>query len=152
MAAAVTAGSGSAAAGSGSAAAGPDAAALLAAARAVADHAHAPHSGWHVGAAAVFAEAPADVHRGANVENGSFGLTLCAERAAIVAGVCAGHRRLARIALTCRDARGELVAKVAPCGACLQVISEFGTADTEIIIDGAGTFRLADFLPRPFVY
>jgi cytidine deaminase len=139
-------------AGAGSTSAGPDAAALLAAARAVADNAHAPYSGWHVGAAAVFAEAPAAIHRGANVENGSFGLTLCAERAAIVAGVSAGRRRLARIALTCRDANGAVVARVAPCGACLQVISEFGTADTEIIIDGAGTFRLADFLPRPFVY
>jgi cytidine deaminase len=130
----------------------PDAATLLGAARAVAELAHAPYSGWHVGAAAVFAEAPGAVHRGANVENGSFGLTICAERTAIVAGVSAGHRRLARIALTCRDARGELVAKVAPCGACLQVIAEFGTPDTEIIIDGSGIFRLADFLPRPFVY
>lgn len=130
----------------------PDAATLLGVARAVAALAHAPYSGWHVGAAAVFAEAPDAVHRGANVENGSFGLTICAERAAIVAGVSAGHRRLARIALTCRDARGELVATVAPCGACLQVIAEFGTPDTEIIIDGSGTFRLADFLPRPFIY
>ena len=130
----------------------PDAGKLLAEARAAADHAHAPYSGWHVGAAAVFSEAPLQIHRGANVENGSFGLTICAERTAIATAVTAGHRRLARIALTCRDAQGRLVEKGAPCGACLQVISEFGGPDTEIIIDGGGTFRLSDFLPRPFVY
>jgi cytidine deaminase len=55
-----------------------------------------------------------------------------------------------RVALTCRDRDGTLVAKIAPCGACLQVINEFGSVDTVIEIDGRGTFRLADFLPRPF--
>ena len=97
----------------------------------------------------MFAEA-AGPHRGANVENGSYGLTICAERAAIFAGVAAGGRRLVRVALTCRDGEGTLVAKIAPCGACLQVIAEFGSAETVIEIDGRGTFRLADFLPRPF--
>jgi cytidine deaminase len=130
----------------------PDPESLLEEARAVAAHAHAPYSRWHVGAAAVFAEAPGVVHRGANVENGSFGLTICAERAAICAGVAAGHRRLGWIALTCRDADGRPVDAVVPCGACLQVIAEFGHPDTVILIDGGGTFRLADFLPRPFVY
>ena len=123
---------------------------LLTAARQAAGHAYAPYSGWHVGAAAVFAEAPTEVYRGANVENGSYGLTLCAERTAIVAAVTAGRRRLVRIALTCRDKDGTLVAKIAPCGACLQVIAEFGTTDTEILIDGRGAFRLRDFLPLPF--
>ena len=89
-------------------------------------------------------------HRGANVENGSYGLTICAERVAIFAGVAAGGRRLVKVALTCRDREGTLVAKIAPCGACLQVIAEFGSAETAIEIDGRGTFRLADFLPRPF--
>ena len=127
----------------------PIATALVAAARAAAAHAYSPYSGWKVGAAAVFAEA-AGPHRGANVENGSYGLTICAERAAIVAGVAAGGRRLTRVALTCRDRAGTLVAKIAPCGACLQVIAEFGTAETVIEIDGRGEFRLADFLPLPF--
>jgi cytidine deaminase len=122
---------------------------LLALAREAAGHAYAPYSGWRVGAAVVFAET-AGPHAGANVENGSYGLTICAERAAICAGVAAGGRRLLQVSLTCRDRDGELVAKIAPCGACLQVIAEFGTADTEIEIDGRGTFRLADFLPRPF--
>jgi len=123
---------------------------LLAEARQAAANAHSPYSGWRVGAAAVFAETGSHVFRGANVENGSYGLTICAERSAICAAVVAGGRRLERIAITCRDAGGHLIAKIAPCGACLQVIAEFGTADTEIVIDGRGGFRLADFLPRPF--
>jgi len=122
---------------------------LLALAREAAAHAYSPYSGWRVGAAVVFAET-AGPHPGANVENGSYGLTICAERAAICAGVAAGGRRLVRVALACRDRDGTLVAKIAPCGACLQVIAEFGDPDTAIEIDGRGTFRLADFLPRPF--
>ena len=124
--------------------------ALLAAARAAGTNAHSPYSGWKVGSAALFAETGAAVHRGANVENGSYGLTICGERSAIFAGVVAGGRRLVRIALTCTDSSGALVAKIAPCGACLQVIAEFGTPDTVIVIDGRGRFRLADFLPLPF--
>ena len=123
---------------------------LVAAARRAADHAYAPYSGWHVGAAAVFVGADGPPFVGANVENGSYGLTICAERTAIAAGVVAGHRRLARIALTARDREGRPVQGIVPCGACLQVIAEFGTPDTEIVIDGGGTLRLADFLPRPF--
>jgi len=123
---------------------------LVAAARAAGAHAHSPYSGWKVGAAAVFAETGPAIHSGANVENGSYGLTICGERSAIFAGVVAGGRRLVRIALTCTDSSGTLVAKIAPCGACLQVIAEFGTGDTGIVIDGRGAFRLADFLPLPF--
>lgn len=121
---------------------------LLAVARRAADHAHSPYSGWRVGAAVEFADG--GVFPGANVENGSYGLTICAERVAVCTGVVAGKRRVARVALTCRDREGTLVAGIVPCGACLQVIQEFGGPDTEIVIDGAGAFRLADFLPRPF--
>ena len=123
---------------------------LVAAARRAGDNAHAPYSGWHVGAAVEFAGAEGPPFVGANVENGSYGLTVCAERTAIFAGVVAGHRRLVRVAVTCRDADGRPVPGIVPCGACLQVIAEFGSPDTEIVIDGGGTFRLADFLPRPF--
>jgi len=123
---------------------------LLAEARLAADHAHSPYSGWRVGAAVEFAETAPASFRGANVENGSYGLTICAERSAICAGVVAGGRSLVRVALVCFDADGRLVPAIVPCGACLQVIHEFGSADTEIVIDGGGVFRLADFLPRPF--
>lgn len=122
---------------------------LMQKARDAAEQAYSPYSGWRVGAAVEFAEAPVP-HVGANVENASFGLTICAERVAIFAGVLAGGRKLTRVALTCRDRAGDLVAKIAPCGACLQVIAEFGSADTGIEIDGRGTLRLADFLPLPF--
>jgi cytidine deaminase len=121
---------------------------LLAEARLGAEAAYSPYSGWRVGAAAEFADG--SVFRGANVENGSYGLTICAERTAVCSGVVAGQRRLVKLALTCRDGDGGLVAGIVPCGACLQVIHEFGSPDTVILIDGGGTFRLADFLPRPF--
>jgi cytidine deaminase len=123
---------------------------LVAEARLAAANAHSPYSGWRVGAAVEFAETGDTVFRGANVENGSYGLTICAERSAICAGVVAGGRRLLRVGLVCFDASGALVPGIVPCGACLQVIHEFGTPDTVIAIDGGGTFRLADFLPRPF--
>lgn len=119
-------------------------------ARDAAQRAYAPYSGWHVGAAVEFAEARGP-HVGANIENASFGLTICAERVAIFQGVLAGGNKLVRLALTCRDGDGQLVATIAPCGACLQVIAEFGSPATSIEIDGRGTFRLADFLPLPFV-
>ncbi|MBM4021385.1 MAG: cytidine deaminase [Planctomycetes bacterium] len=122
---------------------------LLQAARTATGAAYAPYSGWRVGAAAEFAESPGP-HRGANVENASYGLTICGERAAILAGVVAGGRRLVRIAISCRDRDGSTVANLAPCGACLQVMAEFGSADMLVEIDGCGSFRLADFLPRPF--
>ncbi len=122
---------------------------LLERAREAATRAYAPYSGWHVGAAVEFTEAPGP-EVGANIENASFGLTICAERVAIFQGVLAGGKKLVRVALTCRDRDGNLVAKIAPCGACLQVIAEFGSANTVIEIDGRGTFRLADFLPLPF--
>jgi cytidine deaminase len=125
-------------------------AALIAEALRAAGHAHAPYSGWRVGAAAEFADQPGAVHRGANVENGSYGLTICAERTAIFAGVVAGARRLRRVALVCRDRDGAAVPEIVPCGACLQVMTEFGGPDTEIVIEGTGTFRIRDFLPRPF--
>jgi len=131
--------------------ANPPAADLLSMARLAAEQAYAPYSGWHVGAAVKFTETTAP-HVGTNVENGSYGLTICAERSAIFAGVAAGGRRLVRVALTCRDREGNLVAKIAPCGACLQVIAEFGGPDTTIVIDGRGTFCLADFLPKPFEF
>jgi cytidine deaminase len=123
---------------------------LVAAARRAGDNAHAPYSGWRVGAAVEFAGAAGPPFVGANVENASYGLTICAERTAIFSGVVAGHRRLLRVAITCRDADGRPVPGIVPCGACLQVIAEFGGPETEILVDGAGTFRLADFLPRPF--
>jgi cytidine deaminase len=121
---------------------------LLQTAREAATRAYSPYSGWQVGAAIEFEGGR--IYPGANVENVSYGLTICAERTAVFAGVVAGERRLVRVAISCNDASGGLVAAVVPCGACLQVLAEFGGGDTEVIIDGGGRFRLHDFLPRPF--
>ena len=121
---------------------------LVLAARAAARQAYSPYSGWRVGAAIEFVDGR--VTRGVNVENVSYGLTICAERTAVVAGVTAGSRRLRRVALSCTDQSGQRVPSVTPCGACLQVLAEFGDGDTEVLIDGGGRFQLRDFLPRPF--
>lgn len=126
----------------------PTAAELLAAAHEASRRAYAPYSGWQVGAVAEFASGA--IHRGANVENASYGLTVCAERTALFAGVLAGERSLRRIAVVCRDRDGRVIRDIVPCGACLQVISEFGGPDTEVITEGGGSLRLADYLPRPF--
>lgn len=125
-----------------------DTATLLQIARDAAGRAYSPYSGWRVGAAIEFAEG--GIYPGANVENVSYGLTICAERTAVVAGVVAGGRRLVRVAISCFDSTGDLVATVVPCGACLQVLAEFGGGDTAVIIDGGGQFQLRDFLPHPF--
>jgi cytidine deaminase len=102
--------------------------ALLAAARRAARKAHAPYSGFHVGAAlrtkrgAVFA--------GCNVENASYGLTMCAERNAIATAVAAEgpKMRVTAIAIVV-----DALQAFPPCGACRQVIAEFADADAVVV-------------------
>jgi cytidine deaminase len=112
-----------------------------------AKNAYSPYSGYKVGAAAIF---DGQLFCGVNVENASYGLTICAERAAIFSGVAAGFRRLDKIAIACLDKDNNNLACFQPCGACLQVIAEFADEATEIILDGIGTFKLRDFMPAPF--
>jgi cytidine deaminase len=118
-----------------------DAERLLLAAREAAGRAYAPFSRFHVGAALLMADDAAQhVFTGANVENSSYGLTLCAERSAIVTAVSAGFRRLRLIAVTCASTvTGAPLCDRSPCGACRQVIREFADEHTRIIIDGAHT-------------
>ncbi|MCL9757727.1 cytidine deaminase [Frankia sp. AiPa1] len=125
------------------------------AARRVAEHAYAPYSGLRVGAAALVADGTtgrADdppsgdpwIVTGCNVENASYGLTLCAE-CGVVAALCAGGGgRLA--ALACVDVSGR---PLAPCGRCRQVLYEHGGAEL-LIATADGVRRLAELLPGAF--
>ncbi len=88
---------------------------------------------------------------GANVENASYGLTMCAERTAIFAAVASGVRALRALAVTSPDVVGDAgPAYRMPCGACRQVIAEFALPEIEVTVDGVGVFGLNDLLPTPF--
>jgi cytidine deaminase len=124
----------------------PDSLILLA--RAAAERAYVPYSKFRVGAAVV---AGGMTFAGCNVENASYGLTVCAERVALFTAVADGHRRFERIAVTCIDASVDLGASGRmPCGACRQVMAELMGPDGEVLIDGVGTFRVAELLPTAF--
>src|ERR1700741_3390871 len=90
---------------------------LVEAAIAARSRAHAPYSNFQVGAAV--ATASGEIFGGCNVENASYGLTICAERAAVCAAVAAGHKEIVAVAVVTLGA-------ASPCGACRQVLSEFG--------------------------
>jgi cytidine deaminase len=117
---------------------------------ATAAKAYSPYSGFKVGCVAYF-EDGATAYAGTNVENASYGLTICAERSAIFAGVAAGCRRLTALTLACLNADDEPISCFYPCGACLQVIAEFATPQTRILLHGVGEFNLRDLLPTPFL-
>lgn len=113
-----------------------DAAGLLDAARAARRHAYAPYSGFAVGAALLAEDGR--VFTGCNVENASYGLTTCAERVAVGKAVSEGVRRFRAIAVT----GPEDDAPCAPCGACRQVLYEFGGDWVLVSPDGAGGARV----------
>ena len=120
---------------------------LVGAARAVLGRAHCPYSGVRVGAALWSSDGR--VHTGCNVENASYGLTLCAERSAVVKAVSEGARAFAVLAIATSLARPLL-----PCGACRQVLVEFGP-DLRVVAAGSASddfevTTLALLLPAPF--
>ncbi len=122
----------------------PDWAVLREAADAVAARAYAPYSGLRVGAAGLCADG--GVVTGCNVENASFGLTLCAECGLVSALVAGGRGRLVAIAVTAGDGR-----PLAPCGRCRQLLIEH--AGPALLVDsgpGAAPRRLGDLLPGAF--
>ena len=121
--------------------------ALVAAARAVRQHAHAPYSGFKVGAA--LRRRDGKVFAGCNVENASYGAGICAERAALLQAVAAGTRAGELRALAIYTAAAT---PTPPCGMCLQFLVEFAR-DLPIVLAGPRrreTVPLAALLPRPF--
>lgn len=122
----------------------PRLAELLAAAQGVADRAYSPYSGVRVGAALEGADGR--VHLGCNVENASYGATICAERSALSAAVAAGASDLTRLVLWASPR-----ARLMPCGVCRQVLAELAP-DLEVVVASSGAapaaFRLSELLPH----
>ena len=91
------------------------------------------------------------VFRGCNVENASLGLTICAERTVILTAVAAGCKRLQVVAIACPNAPPTAdTCRHMPCGSCRQVMAEFGSDNTRILVAGIGEFRLGELLKNPF--
>lgn len=120
---------------------------LLALARQARERAYAPYSGFQVGAALLARSGR--VYTGCNVENASYPLVICAEQTAVVKAVSEGERDFATIAVVTSTG-------ASPCGACRQVLREFGGADGDlrvIIADTSGNVRvrtIAELLPDGF--
>lgn len=117
---------------------------LVQRAREVRSKAYAPYSQFRVGAAVLGEDGLTYV--GCNVENASYGLSVCAERNAIAQMLAAGCKRAVAIAVASENA-------CVPCGACLQVLSEFAAEDLEIIADSEEVtkkFALRELLPSAF--
>jgi len=118
---------------------------LVTQAIAVAGRAYAPYSRFQVGAVLVGKDGR--IFAGCNVENISFGLTICAERNAVFAAVAAGCREFSRIVIV-----ADTEVPASPCGACRQVLAEFNP-DLEVVLANfrglSETFRLSELLPRP---
>ena len=118
---------------------------LVAEARAVMGNAYAPYSNFHVGAALLGEDG--SVHVACNVENASYGLTICAERAAVGRAIAAGVYKYTAVAIV---TDGEEA--VGPCGACRQVLAEFAP-NMRVISEAGGRRRewtLDELLPEPF--
>jgi cytidine deaminase len=118
----------------------------MGAARAVREHAHADYSGFKVGAALETADGT--IVTGCNIENATYGLTVCAERVAMFKALSEGHREFRRIVVVAPPE-----APTPPCGACRQILWEFA-GDLEVILANltgeTGRHRIGELLPQPF--
>ena len=121
--------------------------ALAEAARGVAERAYSPYSHVRVGAALQATDGR--IFLGCNVENASFGATICAERSALVAAVAAGAREFVALSIW-----GSPQARLMPCGMCRQMLVEFGAellVQVESCGTGRATYTLAELLPGAVV-
>ena len=117
---------------------------LLDTARKACEKAYAPYSQFPVGAALLTESG--EVVTGVNIENVSYGLTICAERAAVAAAVSLGYRKFSAIAVY---ATARPNGHVTPCGACRQVLGEFMKPDAPVIMANK-SMTLGDLLPEAF--
>src|SRR5215813_6035387 len=119
---------------------------LIAAAKQVRENAHAAFSNYKVGSALLAADG--SVYTGCNVENATYGLTVCAERVAIFKAISEGSRKFTRVAVV-----ADTDTLTPPCGACRQILWEF-CGDVELVLANlqgkTETHRLKDLFPRPF--
>src|SRR5512133_390911 len=119
---------------------------LVAIARQARERAHASYSHFKVGAALETADGR--VFTGCNIENATYGLTICAERVAVFKAVSEGHETFTRIAVV-----ADTEEPTPPCGPCRQILWEFA-GDIEVILanlhEEKGRYRLRDLLPLPF--
>jgi len=120
---------------------------LLEAAKKVKENAYAPYSHFHVGAALI--TDTGKIYSGCNVENTSYGLTICAERNAIFKMISDGEHRIAEILVI-----GDTEEFLPPCGACRQVMTEFSTSDTVVYLcNKQGQWKktiMAELMPYTF--
>ncbi|MDP8263600.1 MAG: cytidine deaminase [Candidatus Ancaeobacter aquaticus] len=110
-------------------------------------HAKAPYSSVKVGAALLTKEGK--VYTGCNIENCSYGLTMCAERVALFKALSEGYSSFQSLAIFSND-----IDDIVPCGACLQILCEYAPKLTIITKDRSGkikTSRINSFLPKPFL-
>jgi cytidine deaminase len=125
---------------------GSDANALIAAARRARRYARAPYSRFKVGAA--LETTAGTIVTGCNLENATYGMSMCAERVAMFKALSEGHRHFRRVAIVT-----DTQAASPPCGACLQVLWEFG-GNLDVILANlrreTGRHTLSDLLPVPF--
>lgn len=106
---------------------------LMREARYAKDNAYAPYSKFEVGAALIIG---GRIYRGANIENASYGATMCAERTALFNGVSDGEHKLSLIAVTTSAEPLSPIESRSPCGLCRQVMSEFASPDALVLLDG----------------
>jgi cytidine deaminase len=111
-----------------------------------AENAYCPYSGFHVGAALLTPDG--EIYTGCNVENASYSMTVCAERTAVFKAVSEGKKNFSAIAVA-GSADGDFSRNCTPCGACLQVMSEFCGGDFTIIL-ADGEHKLSEFFPVSF--
>lgn len=121
---------------------------LVQVAREYAARAYVPYSSFPVGAAVLTGDG--DVIGGVNIENASYGLTVCGERVAIFTAAAAGHRTIRAVAVSAPRGPG-----TTPCGACRQVMNEFKPAEGELIVildsdAGPKQISLSALLPQAF--